>query len=69
VLRTRFDSRLLAKEVRRTGGTMRGALVQGHVEEGWGKVADAFRANFEGNPSEVGAASLVRRLPYSGRIL
>ena len=23
-------------------------VVQGHVEEGWGKVADVFRANFEG---------------------
>ena len=33
-------------------------LVQGHVE-GWGKVADAFRANFEGNPGEVGAACCV----------
>jgi CubicO group peptidase (beta-lactamase class C family) len=33
--------------------------VQGHVEEGWGKVADAFRANFEGNPGEVGAACCV----------
>jgi CubicO group peptidase (beta-lactamase class C family) len=36
-----------------------GALVHGHVEEGWGKVADAFRANFEGNPGEVGAACCV----------
>lgn len=36
--------------------------VQGHVEDGWGKVADAFRANFEGNPGEVGAACCV----YSG---
>jgi CubicO group peptidase (beta-lactamase class C family) len=33
--------------------------VQGHVEEGWAKVADAFRANFEGNPAEVGAACCV----------
>jgi len=33
--------------------------VQGHVEDGWGKVADAFRANFEGNPGEVGAACCV----------
>jgi CubicO group peptidase (beta-lactamase class C family) len=33
--------------------------VQGHVEEGWGKVADAFRANFEGTPGEVGAACCV----------
>jgi CubicO group peptidase (beta-lactamase class C family) len=30
--------------------------IQGHVEDGWGKVADAFRANFEGNPGETGAA-------------
>jgi CubicO group peptidase (beta-lactamase class C family) len=29
------------------------------VEDGWGKVADAFRANFEGNPGEVGAACCV----------
>lgn len=29
------------------------------VEDGWGKVADAFRANFEGNPGEVGAACSV----------
>lgn len=36
-----------------------GTLVQGHVEGGWGKVADAFRANFEGNPGEVGAACCV----------
>lgn len=34
-------------------------LLQGHVEEGWGKVADVFRANFEGNPGEVGAACCV----------
>jgi len=29
------------------------------VEQGWGKVADAFRANFEGDPGEVGAACSV----------
>jgi CubicO group peptidase (beta-lactamase class C family) len=34
-------------------------LVQGHVEDGWGKVADAFRANCEGNPGEIGAACCV----------
>jgi CubicO group peptidase (beta-lactamase class C family) len=33
--------------------------VQGHVEEGWGKVADAFLENFEGTPGEVGAACCV----------
>lgn len=33
--------------------------VQGHVEDGWGKVADAFRANFQGTPGEVGAACCV----------
>ena len=33
--------------------------MQGHVEEGWGKVADVFRANFEGSPGEVGAACCV----------
>lgn len=36
-----------------------GTLLQGHVEEGWGKVADVFRANFEGSPGEVGAACCV----------
>lgn len=34
-------------------------VVQGHVESGWGKVADAFRANFDGRPGEVGAACCV----------
>lgn len=29
------------------------------VARGWGKVADAFRANFEGKPGEVGAACSV----------
>lgn len=33
--------------------------MQGHVEDGWGKVADAFRANFEGEPGEVGASCCV----------
>ena len=33
--------------------------MQGHVEEGWGKVADAFLENFEGNPGEVGAGCCV----------
>jgi CubicO group peptidase (beta-lactamase class C family) len=37
----------------------REAPIRGHVEEGWGKVADVFRANFEGNPGEVGAACCV----------
>src|SRR5262245_58694704 len=44
-------------------GTTSGTLVQGHVEEGWGKVADVFRENFEerpgGSPGEVGAACCV----------
>jgi CubicO group peptidase (beta-lactamase class C family) len=35
------------------------AAVQGHVEQGWGKVADVFQANFEGDPGEVGAACAV----------
>ena len=36
------------------------APARGHVEEGWGRVvADAFRANFEGSPGEVGAACCV----------
>ncbi|MFE0022803.1 serine hydrolase domain-containing protein [Amycolatopsis sp. NPDC059021] len=30
-----------------------------NVEHGWGKVADAFRANFTGNPGEIGAACSV----------
>ncbi|WP_069162220.1 serine hydrolase domain-containing protein [Nocardia altamirensis] len=29
------------------------------VEDGWGKVADAFHANFDGKPGEVGAACCV----------
>ncbi|QQQ74039.1 beta-lactamase family protein [Saccharothrix sp. 6-C] len=29
------------------------------VEDGWGEVADVFRANFEGEPGEVGAACSV----------
>ena len=33
--------------------------IHGHVEDGWGKVADVFRANFEGSPGEVGAACCV----------
>jgi CubicO group peptidase (beta-lactamase class C family) len=33
--------------------------VQGHVEEGWGEVADVFRANFDEIPGEVGAACCV----------
>ncbi|ACL16227.1 EstA family serine hydrolase [Methanosphaerula palustris] len=40
-------------------GTTSGTLVQGHVEEGWEKVSDAFRENFEGTPGEVGAACCV----------
>lgn len=40
-------------------GTTSEIFVQGHVEEGWGKVADVFRANFEGNPGEVGTACCV----------
>jgi CubicO group peptidase (beta-lactamase class C family) len=35
------------------------ARIHGHVEHGWGRVADAFRTNFEGNPGEVGAAVCV----------
>jgi CubicO group peptidase (beta-lactamase class C family) len=33
--------------------------VRGHVEGGWGKVADAFRGNFEESPGEVGAACCI----------
>lgn len=41
--------------------TTSGTSVQGHVERGWEKVADAFRANFDGDqgPGEVGAACCV----------
>ncbi|AGC48056.1 D-aminopeptidase [Myxococcus stipitatus DSM 14675] len=39
--------------------TTRGTAVQGHVEDGWGKVADVFRANLTGVPGEVGAACCV----------
>jgi len=34
-------------------------MASGHVEDGWGKVADVFRANFDENPGEVGAACCV----------
>ena len=40
-------------------GTTSEPSVQGHVEEGWGKVADTFRGNFRGSPGEVGAACCV----------
>lgn len=33
--------------------------VQGTVQDGWGKIADAFQANFNGNPGEIGAACCV----------
>ena len=33
--------------------------MEGHVADGWGKVADVFRANFHGNPGEVGPACCV----------
>jgi CubicO group peptidase (beta-lactamase class C family) len=33
--------------------------VQGQVADGWGKVSDVFRANFHGNPGEIGAACCV----------
>jgi CubicO group peptidase (beta-lactamase class C family) len=36
-----------------------GTPLKGHVEDGWGKVADAFRANFDGNPGEAGASCCV----------
>ena len=36
-----------------------GPRVGGQVEDGWGKVADAFRANFRGTPGEVGSACCV----------
>ena len=39
-----------------TAGEIR---VRGDADDGWGKVADAFRANFDGDPGEVGAACCV----------
>ncbi len=43
--------------------TKTGIPIEGRVEEGWGKVADAFRENFEerpgGSPGEVGAGCCV----------
>jgi CubicO group peptidase (beta-lactamase class C family) len=39
--------------------TTNGVCVQGHVEAGWEKVADAFQANFDGDPGEIGAACCV----------
>src|SRR3954468_2101310 len=40
-------------------GTTSGTRVHGLVEDGWGKVADVFRANFDGEPGEIGAACCV----------
>jgi len=39
--------------------TKDGMALQGQVEEGWGRVADVFSANFAGQPGEVGAACCV----------
>lgn len=36
-----------------------GDCVENGVAHGWGKVADAFRRNFTGNPGEIGAACSV----------
>jgi CubicO group peptidase (beta-lactamase class C family) len=44
-------------------GTTSGTLVQGHVEDGWGKVADAFRANFEGTPARSARHAASTRRP------
>ncbi|WP_406230302.1 serine hydrolase domain-containing protein [Nocardia sp. NBC_01009] len=38
---------------------MVGTTNENGVEDGWGKVADAFHANFEGNSGELGAACCV----------
>src|SRR3954467_5728382 len=38
---------------------MNNTLVNGQVEDGWGHGADAFRANFAGNPGESGASVAV----------
>jgi CubicO group peptidase (beta-lactamase class C family) len=37
----------------------REAVLHGHVDAGWGRVADVFTANFQGDPGEVGAACCV----------
>jgi hypothetical protein len=39
-------------------GTVSGTVARGRVEEGWEKVADAFCANFGGNPGEARRAVL-----------
>ena len=39
--------------------TTSGVTVHGHADDGWGKVADAFRANFDGDPGEIGASCCV----------
>jgi CubicO group peptidase (beta-lactamase class C family) len=39
--------------------TTNDTAVQGQVEDGWGKVADVFRANFDGDPGEAGASCCV----------
>jgi len=38
---------------------MSAAQIHGEVANGWGPVADVFRANFDGSPGEVGAACCV----------
>src|SRR5262245_34866453 len=53
------DSSQILSERGRMMRATTATLVQGHVEEGWGNVADAFHANFEGTPGEVGAACCV----------
>jgi CubicO group peptidase (beta-lactamase class C family) len=51
-------SPVTADQHHRKDSTMPGTRISG-VEDGWGKVADVFRANFEGDPGEVGAACSV----------
>src|SRR5262249_28036488 len=60
VMRTQFLSDP-TQGVTAMASMISGTVIQGHVEDGWGKVADAFRANFETGvgPGEVGAAVAV----------
>lgn len=54
----RMDIRMTANQIPGNASMSGGDDVEHGVEEGWGKLADAFRANFEA-PGEVGAACSV----------
>jgi CubicO group peptidase (beta-lactamase class C family) len=57
-LREQYLSRSLERQYDMMTTTS-GTRVRGHVEDGWGKVAEVFRANFEARPGELGAACCV----------